>query len=98
MIAMLLLTIAGVAPEDIADDYAESEARLPALFAARGEQDQGPQIAAFLREHGSSPRQALVDALDSFDAVEHARRRGVSASRLARLRRRLLDPQWPGGR
>jgi len=88
---MLVLSLVGVAPESIADDYAASAERLPALFAARDEQDQGPAIAAFLQAHELTPRQALLAALESFSGEDQLRRSGLTDHQIARLRRRLLD-------
>lgn len=62
MVAMLLLGLAGVAPDAIAADYVLSEARLAPLFAGRGEEDQGSTIAAFLAGAGDdAPRDRDVD-------------------------------------
>ena len=40
--AMLVLALAGVAPQDIAADYSLSAERLRSLFAAVGQDDQAP--------------------------------------------------------
>lgn len=55
-VTMLLLALVGVAPDDIATDYALSAERLPARYAARGEEDQGRCWRAFLP--AGAPRQA----------------------------------------
>lgn len=91
LIAMVVLSSVGVPPQSIADDYAASAERLPALFAARDEQDQGPAIAAFLQARGLTPRQALLAALESFSGEEQLRRSGLPDDQIMRLRRRLLD-------
>jgi hypothetical protein len=92
---MLVLSLVQVRPEAIVDDYIAGEKRLPALFASRGEPDQGPSIAAYLQSLGITPHQAVLAALDAFDAQAHARRAGVTAEQLKRLRCRLLHPARP---
>jgi len=57
-IAMLLVSLVGVAPEDIATDYALSTERLRARYAARGEDDQGPRLASFLAGKGTTVGEA----------------------------------------
>lgn len=96
-IAMLLLALAGVAPAEIAADYTISTARLPARYAARGEEDQGPELEAFLAEQGTSGAQAIIDTLVDLDVVAHLRAAGLSPGDVAALRERLVGDPVLGG-
>lgn len=93
LITMQLLDVVGVPAEDIAADYALSTDRLRQLFDHLGEEDQGPSIAGFLESLGTSPCDAMLAAVDGFDAAAHLRKAGLSSDDLAALRRRLLDPE-----
>jgi protein-tyrosine phosphatase len=90
LVAMLLLSVLGVSPEDIAEDHVLSGARLGPLFAKRGEPDQGPIIEAFLTGRGTSARQIIVETLASFDRERWMREGGIDETDLEALRRRLL--------
>ena len=89
-IAMLLLTLAGVEPEVVAADYALSAARLPALYAARGEEDEGPVLDAFLAERHTTAAELIVTTLTGLDVELCMRDAGLSDRELAALRRRLV--------
>lgn len=91
-VAMLVLALAGVDPEDIAEDYLLSRERLPARHAARGEDDQGPILDAFLRERGTSAGQVIVETLAALDVEEVLMDGGLSGSDIRKLRARMLDP------
>jgi hypothetical protein len=88
-VAMLVLALAGVAPEEIAADYALSTERLPARYAARGEDDQGPLLAGYLAEHGTTAAELIVATVEGLDV---AARLELTSADAERLRRRLLDP------
>jgi protein tyrosine/serine phosphatase len=89
-VALLLLALAGVAPAAIAADYALSGARLRALYAARGEEDQGELLEAFLAERGTTAQALVVALLAELDVEALLRAGGLSGEDLAALRRRLL--------
>jgi protein-tyrosine phosphatase len=89
-IAMLVLALAGVSAEHIAADYALSYERLPALYAARGEEDQRPSIEAHLAERGTTVEEVLIDTLRSIDVEEVLRAGGSTDEELAAVRSRLL--------
>lgn len=91
-IAMLVLALAGVDPEDIAADYVLSHDRLRARYAARGEEDQAPLLEAFLRERGTSAAQLIVETLLEVDVEGALRDGGLSESEVRRLRTRILSP------
>jgi protein-tyrosine phosphatase len=90
LVTMLLLALAGVDPEAIADDYVLSAEPVRALFARLGLPDQGPGIDAALAARGSTGRQAMLSALDGFDAERYLLAAGVSPSSIGAIRTRLL--------
>jgi protein-tyrosine phosphatase len=75
-IAMVLLALAGVAPEEIAADYCLSE------------RDEGD---AFLAERGTSASEVIVATLAELDVEAYLRAAGVGDADLAALRERLVD-------
>jgi protein-tyrosine phosphatase len=87
----LLLSLAGVEPDVIAQDYELSANALKALFAAMGQEDQGPWVEAALAAKGFTARDAVLATLDGFDAEAYLLAAGVSAESLAIIRLRLLD-------
>ena len=89
-VAILLLALAGVAPEAIAADYALSGERLRALYAARGEEDQSALVEAFLAQRGTTGQELVVALLAELDVEAHLRAAGLSEDDLAALRARLL--------
>jgi protein-tyrosine phosphatase len=90
-IAMLVLAAVGVAPEDIAADYALSAERLRARYAARGEEDEGALLDAFLAGQGTSARAIIIAMLAELDVEAHLRAGGLNDGDLAALRARLLS-------
>jgi protein-tyrosine phosphatase len=90
-IAMLVLAVVGVAPEDIAADYALSAERLRARYAARGEEDEGALLDAFLADQGTSAREIIIAVLAELDVEAHLRAGGLTDADLAALRARLLS-------
>ncbi len=88
-ISMLLLALAGVAPDDIAADYALSAERLPSRYESLGEPDQGPELESFLGGRSTSARELIVSTLASLDLEATLRRGGLTESDLAALRERL---------
>jgi protein-tyrosine phosphatase len=88
-ISLLLLALAGVAPEQIASDYELSAARLRARYESLGEPDQGPLIDEFLAARGTSARDVIVSMLAATDLEATLRRGGLTAADVAALRGRL---------
>jgi len=91
-VAMLLLALVGVAPAAIAADYALSGERLRALYAARGEDDQGPLLDALLAQRGTTAAALIVALLAQLDVEAHLRAGGLTGDDVAALRGRLLGP------
>jgi protein-tyrosine phosphatase len=77
-IAMLLLALAGVAPEDVAADYLLSNDCLP-----------DREADDFLTREGLSAGELVVTTLASLDVVAQLRRGGLADDDLARLRARF---------
>jgi hypothetical protein len=94
LITLLLLSLVGVEPEAIADDYERSADRLPALFSAMGAEDQVPPIDRTLVARGTTARQVILGALEGLDTERYLRSAGVTASELEAVRRRLM-PNGP---
>jgi protein-tyrosine phosphatase len=90
LVAMLLLALAGVSPEDIADDHALSAERLVAMYAQSGEADQGALIDGFLEREGTTARELILTTLASLDVEGYLRAAGLGDGDLAAVRERLL--------
>ena len=89
-ISILVLALAGVEPEAIAADYALSDERLRPLYLSRGDEDEAPKIAAFLRGQGTTATELIVDLLADFDLEATLLSAGLTAADVTALRRRLL--------
>ncbi|MBS1845353.1 MAG: tyrosine-protein phosphatase [Actinobacteria bacterium] len=90
-ISLLVLALAGVEPEAIAADYALSDERLRPLYLSRGEEDEAPKIAAYLREQGRTATDLIVELLRELDVEATLRSAGLESEDLVALRRRLTD-------
>lgn len=89
-VTILLLALAGVAPEAIAADHALSGERLRARYAARGEDDQGGLLDAFLAQRGTTASSLVVALLAELDVEARLRAAGLTEGDVAALRARLL--------
>jgi len=74
LVTMLVLALAGVAPEVVAEDYALSNERIPDAL-----------IAAFYAERGTTPAAVLAETLAGVDAEQY-----LNAEDVAALRARLV--------
>ncbi len=92
LVTMLLLSLLGVAPEDIASDYELSYERMHAWYIARGEDDQHPELEAFLAGERTTAREAILATLAAVDIESTLRSGGLTEADLAALRGRLLGP------
>jgi hypothetical protein len=88
-ISMLVLALVGVEPEAIAADYAVSDERLRPLYLSRGEVDEAPKIAEYLRGQGTSATDLIVELLGDLDVEATLRSAGLGDQDLISLRRRL---------
>jgi len=92
MITILLLALAGVDPDDIAADYALSRERRAELSAARGREDDGPAIEAFLRREGTTAEDTVRALLRDLDVAACLRGGGLTDADADALRARMLEP------
>ena len=88
---MLLLSLAGVTSEGIAEDYLLSAPEVSAILAADGRPDQNASIERVLREKGTTVREAMLDLTTDFEAEAYLLRAGVEAKELQAVRARLVD-------
>jgi protein-tyrosine phosphatase len=89
-IAMLVLALVGVTPEEIARDYALSGERLRRLYRERGEPDQGPELEQFLAERGTTASRVLIEILEELDVEASLLSAGLDQADLSALRNRFL--------
>jgi hypothetical protein len=92
LVAILVLALAGVAPEDIAADYALSAQRQPARFAALGVEDPAPALEAFLRAEGTTAEEAVLALLRDVDVEARLRAGDLTGGDIVALRERMLEP------
>jgi len=88
LITILLLALAGVEPEEIAADYALSEARVPS-----------GRIGTFYEDRGITPATVIAELLAGLDVAAYLRAAGVSGDDLEAIRARLSAvgrPSRPG--
>jgi protein-tyrosine phosphatase len=90
LIALLLLALVRVEPEEIVADYELSDTRLPGFWAERGMRDQRPVIAQLLEAKETSARAVLLELLAALDAEAFLRAAGLSDAELTALREGLL--------
>jgi hypothetical protein len=95
-IAMLALSLAGVAAETIGADYELTHGRLSALYAELGGDDDGPELAAFLRERGTTAAEVIATTLSSIDIEGQMRAGGLTDGDLTALRERILASSSEG--
>jgi protein-tyrosine phosphatase len=91
LVAMLLLTLVGVAPADVSADYELSAERMPVMYEARGEEDQGPRILEFFDDAGTTARSVILSTLSEVDVEAALRSGGLTDGDFTALRQRLLD-------
>ncbi|MGC1214242.1 MAG: tyrosine-protein phosphatase [Micromonospora sp.] len=91
LLALLLLSLAGVEPEHIAADYELSTSALARLFTALDQPDQGPALARILADKGTTVREAMLATCDGLDAEAYLLAAGVSPEDIERVRARLVD-------
>ena len=92
LIAVLLLALVGVTPEEIVADYELSNFRLRPFWAERGITDQRPLIEEILANRNTSARRLLLTLLDRLDADAYLRAAGLTDDDLAAVRNRLVAP------
>jgi hypothetical protein len=90
LVVMLLLTLAGVAPDDIAADYELSFERLVPLLRAAGE--DGFRSRELLARRNTTARAVIRDTLAGFDVPGSLRAAGLTDADVDALRARLVTP------
>ena len=95
-IAMLALSLAGVAPNVISADYDLSRERLGGLFAAMGMEDEGAEISAFLAARGTTTAEVVETTLSSLDVESTLRGGGLTDEDIGALRERMLPSSSQG--
>jgi protein-tyrosine phosphatase len=86
IVSLALLTIAGVRPEAIVDDYLETVACAPALMAAVGLPSQEAAIEELCAEYGTTVADTFRAAVAGFDVDRFVAGSGLDASDLEALR------------
>jgi hypothetical protein len=89
-VAMLVLALLGVPAAEIAADYARSEYALTAAYAVRGVEDDGPRLAAFLADRGTTAERVIENLLAEVDVEAALRGGGLDDSAIAALRARAV--------
>ena len=90
MIAILLLSLLGVADEHIIADYLLSEPNLGPFYEHRGIPNMTPIITDFMAEQGKTLPGVIADTLRTFDRDKWMREGGLGEEDLKVLRARLL--------
>ncbi|RZE05370.1 protein-tyrosine-phosphatase [Streptomyces albidoflavus] len=94
LVSLLLLSLAGATPEEIAADYALSEARMTPVFTALGRAEEAAQLAAAYRSHATSPYAEMLKVARRFDGAAYLAAAGVPGTTVAALRARATgQPQ-----
>ena len=89
LIAMLLLQLAGAAPEAIAGDYEQAVRGINAFHAAQAHPRETPLTPEQEDARVADGRRELFRALAGLDAEQYLRSAGLSSAGIERLRRRM---------
>lgn len=90
LISLLLLSLAGVTPEAIAEDYALTLGQLAAVYATLGVERHEPDVHEYLRSRGTTLAQSITGLVRDLDVAAYLNAAGVSGGDIDALRRRLL--------
>ncbi len=90
LISVLLLAFAGVETEEIVADYALSDERMAASWAAEGFDGYADDAARFLAQRGTSAAELLTALVDDVDLEARLRAGGLTGADLDALRERLV--------
>ncbi|MGW9381647.1 tyrosine-protein phosphatase [Streptomyces albidoflavus] len=88
LVSLLLLSLAGATPEEIAADYALSEERMTPVFTAMGRAEEAAELAAAYRTHATSPYAEMLKVARWFDGAAYLAVAGVPEETVAALRTR----------
>ncbi|KAB1662538.1 tyrosine-protein phosphatase [Pseudoclavibacter chungangensis] len=89
LVSLLLLALADVEPEAIADDYGRTAEELVEFTRLVGYAYRARAVEERMERMGTSIRAGVLDALDGLDVRRTLARAGVSEAQVARLRARL---------
>jgi protein-tyrosine phosphatase len=92
LIVLVLLALAGAAPDDIVADYEESDSCLRPFCARLGHGDESVIIKGILARESTTTRAAIGDMLASLDLDAALRKGGLSEADLDAVRARLVEP------
>ncbi len=90
LVTLLLLALADVEPEAIAEDYTLSVEPLRRLSALVGRPDEQPALERVLASHGTTAQASLLAVLEEMDVASYLHDAGVTRNDLATLRDRLV--------
>lgn len=91
LVSMVLLSLAGVGPADIIEDYRASDGdRVVARRAALGMNDDTTRVEAIYQRAGSTSGAAVADVVRSLDAVSLLFSGGLTHADIDRARVRLV--------
>jgi protein-tyrosine phosphatase len=90
LVTILVLSLVGVVPEEIASDYELSTERVRRLDAVLGEPNQGSVIAEILSRKQTSARSLILELLQSVDVEGRLRSGGLADRDVSALRARLV--------
>jgi protein-tyrosine phosphatase len=91
LISMVLLALAGVKADAIADDYELCKApETVRLLVAHGQTDDADEVCQILALAGTTNRDAIVETLTAIDIDTYLREAGNTRAELDSLRRRLI--------
>jgi hypothetical protein len=91
LVTLVLLALLGVAPEEIAADYALSADRLRLRFASEGRADEDLTTRQHLREANTSARDTILATIAALDAAAYLRAGGLRPDQHDAVVRRLLE-------
>ena len=96
LISLLLLSLVGVEPAVVSDDYRHSDSAMVVTRRQRlGLDDDTVRVAEIYAEAGTTPHDTIGAVLARLDAEEHLRAGGLTVAEVAAVRSRLLEPVSP---
>jgi protein-tyrosine phosphatase len=89
LIALVLLSLADVEPEEIAADHALSTDRLKPSWAELNLEDQTPAIEKVLAQYNTTARESILATIAALNASEYLTKAGLTSDDISALRDRL---------
>lgn len=90
LVTLLLLALAEVEPNAVAEDYELTVEPLRALSALVGRPDDSAEVEGFLAARGTTATAAVLATLAELDVAAYLRNAGVADDDVAELHRRLV--------